>query len=150
MKNLLEVCLIAFALTGIPTLAAAQMSNMPMQHGISVELPTTSQAVALPEADRQDALIVTVDYDGSVYLGTERTDVFGLGEKIASKLADQPEKKLYIKADARSRYADVVSVLERLRAAGVKAIALLTEQHDSRTSGGLEPPKGLEMLLPSP
>lgn len=72
-----------------------------------------------------------------------------MAEKIKG-LSGQTEKKLYIKADARTPYANVVNVLDAMRTAGVEAPNLLTAQQDSSEPGTLVPPKGLEVLVGPP
>jgi biopolymer transport protein ExbD/biopolymer transport protein TolR len=101
-----------------------------MQKGISVELPVTSNAVPIPEADQEDALIVSVTDDGSVYFGVAPISPAALTEKVRDGLSNRTERKLYIKADARTPYANVVKVLDAMRTAGVEAPNLLTAQRD--------------------
>src|SRR5215469_10912446 len=45
-----------------------------LQVGISIQMPVTGNAVPMPEADQQDALVVTVTGDGSPYLGINQVD----------------------------------------------------------------------------
>ncbi len=73
-----------------------------------------------------------------------------MAEKVKSGLPSRTEKKLYIKADARTPYANVVNVLDAVRTAGVEAPNLLTAQRDSSEPGTLVPPKGLEVLVGPP
>jgi biopolymer transport protein TolR len=172
MNHLLEVCLVALTLaTGItPSVAAHSPVTPPensfartwegyeatpataqaMRKGISVELPVTSNAAPMPDADQEDALIVSVTEDGTVYFGVEQIIPAGLAEKVTGGLSNRTEKKLYIKADARTPYANVVKVLDAVRTAGVEAPNLLTARRDSSKPGTLVPPKGLEVLVGPP
>ncbi|MGA2201369.1 MAG: biopolymer transporter ExbD [Terriglobales bacterium] len=154
MNYLLEVCLVALTLaTGIPPSIVTQsqaIAVQAMQKGISVELPVTSNAIPMPDADKEDALIVSVTGDGSVYFGVNPISPAALAEKLKGVLSNRTEKKLYIKADARTPYANVVKVLGALRTAGVEAPNLLTAQPDSSEPGTLVPPKGLEVLIGPP
>ena len=100
MKHLLEVCLIALALA--TTTLFAQDPTIPMQRGISVQLPVTSNAVAVPSADKEDALVVAVTLDGRVYLGTDLISPAELAAKIKTEMATRADKRLYLKADARN------------------------------------------------
>ena len=150
MNHLLEVCLVALTLTTGITPSIAAQSPGAMQKGISVELPLTGNAVPMPDADQEDSLIVSVTADGSVYFGANPISPAALAEKIKGGLSDRTEKKLYIKADARTPYASVVNVLDAMRTAGVEAPNLLTAQQDSSEPGTLVPPKGLEVLVGPP
>ena len=103
--------------------------------GISVELPVTSNAVAMPDADQEDSLIVSVTDNGRVYFGVNPISPAALAEKVKGGMSNRTEKKLYIKADARIPYANVVKVLDAVRAPGVEAPNLLTAQQDSSEPG---------------
>jgi biopolymer transport protein ExbD len=101
----------------------------------------------MPVADQEDALIVSVTDDGSVYFGVNPISPAALAEKVKGGLSNRTEKKLYIKADARTPYANVAKVLDAVRTAGVETPNLLTAQQDSSEPGTLVPPKGLEVLV---
>ena len=73
-----------------------------MQRGITVKLPITTNAVVVPNADRQDALLVTVARDESVYLDVNLTSTSELAEKLRGALSTRTEKTLCIKADERT------------------------------------------------
>ncbi|HMH08013.1 MAG TPA: biopolymer transporter ExbD [Terriglobales bacterium] len=146
MNHLLEVCLISVTLApGITPSVAAQSPAQAMRKGISVELPVTTHAVPMPDADQENSLIVSVTEDGDVYLGVNLIGPAALAEKVKGGLPNRTEK-LYIKADGRTKYANVVKILDAVREAGVEAPNLLTAQRDSSESGTLVPPKGLEVL----
>jgi biopolymer transport protein ExbD len=154
MNYLLEVCLVALALIASitpPVVAQSEaQAHPPLQKGISVGLPVTSNAVPLPDADREDAFIVTVTDSGSVYLGIGLTTPAALAEKLRAGLSNRTEKQLYIKVDARTPYASVVKVLDAVRTAGVETPSLLTAQTDSSEPGAVAPPNGFEISLGRP
>jgi biopolymer transport protein ExbD len=145
MNRSLSVSLIALTLAaGASQKIAAQ--SPAMQKGISVELASTSSATATPDADNAGAWIVAVTDNGSVYLGIDPITPAALTDEMESRLRDR-EQKLYIKADARTPYADVMRVLEAAYGAGVAAPTLLTSQQESPAPGTIVPPKGLEVFL---
>lgn len=146
MNRLLEVCLVALAVTTTITPPIAAQSPA-MQKGIRVELPVASNAIPMPDADREDSLVVTVTGDGRVYLGINPISPAALAENVRDSLSSGSKKKLYIKADARTPYANVANVLNALRTAGVEAPNLLTASQDSPEPGTLVPPRGLEVLV---
>ena len=121
-----------------------------MRKGISVELPVTSNAAPMPDADQEDALIVSVTEDGTVYFGVEQISPAGLAERVKGGLSNRTEKKLYIKVDARTPYASVVKALDAVRTAGVETPSLLTAQTDSSEPGAVAPPNGFEISLGRP
>ena len=151
MKHLLEVCLVALTLAGsTPQIAAQPAAGVLKQKGITVDLPPTSNAVAVPDADKEDAVVVTLTRDGSVYLGVNLTSTATLAEEVRSVLSNRTQKTLYIKADSHISFASFVRILDSVRTAGVQGVTLLTTQRDSENPGPVVPPKGLEMLIVTP
>ncbi len=167
MKHMLKVCLVAFTLAkGITPSLTAQTSaradknsfqseagvgsGQKMRKGITVELPMSSHAVPVPQADHEDSLIVTVTYDGKVYFGADPTSATELPEKVKGALSNRVDKTVYVKADARTAYRNLVKVLDSLSTTGVERLTLLTAQRDGEEPGTLVPPKGLEIVVVSP
>jgi len=104
IKHVLGVCLMA---AGMINTMAGQDSTMPVwRPGISVEMATASHAAAIPEADSLDATVVAVTAVGKIYVGTKPVEV--------SALAGLPAPTVYVKADARAPYQQVLTVLEAL------------------------------------
>ena len=155
MKYLLEVCLVSMILSvsGMMPVAAQSMYDptIPvLRKGISVELPRTITAVSLPEADKEDALVLTIKCDGSAYLGTNAISIAEMPEKLRDALSTRGEHTLYLKADAHAPYASLISVLDSLHRAGIEGVTLLTAQSGASTPGTLVPPTGLPMRIVAP
>jgi biopolymer transport protein ExbD len=145
MKRIPEVCLIALTLAA--PIAVAQSESTPsLKPGISVQMVVAGNAASMPAADNEDALVVTVTDSGSVYLGINPFAATALAERVMSDLPGQ-QQKLYIKADARTAYANVVKVLEAAHGAGVTAPVLLTTQSEPAAPGTIAAPRGLEVLV---
>jgi len=107
-----------------------------LQHGVSVDLAKTDNPVQMPDAEREDALVVAITKDGKVFFGADQIEPDQLTSKVKDRLATRADKKVYIKADARTRYGNVVEVVDNVRSAGVDELGLLTEQ---RRSGSFAP-----------
>ena len=103
-----------------------------LQKGQSVELAKTKNPIDMKEADRDDAVLVTVTRDGKLYLGQDKITVDALGIKVNDLLATKLEKKVFVKSDLRAKYGDVVAVVDNIRNAGVDQIGLLTERIDDQ------------------
>ncbi len=83
-------------------------------------------------ADKEDALLVSITRDGKVYFGTEQiTTTDNLTTKVKDRLANKPDKRVYVKADMRTRFGGVVQVVDSVRAAGVDDLGLLTDQREN-------------------
>jgi biopolymer transport protein ExbD len=112
-----------------------------LQKGVSVNLAKTDNPIKMPEADKEDSLIVAVMRDGKIYLNSDVVTPEGLTDQVKDKMANRSDKRIFVKADAGARYGDVVSVVDDVRSAGVDQLGLLTEE---RKQGTLEAPAAAE------
>ena len=150
MNRRLEACLVSLIAAAIPGVMFAHQSGgiVPLQRGVSVQMPVTSNAVAVPNADTEDALVVALTADGTVYLRADRLSTSALAERVSRILSTRKEKTLYIKADARVPYARVVEVIDTVQKSGVEGMTLLTAQPETADQGKkLVAPQGLEMRV---
>jgi biopolymer transport protein TolR len=104
-----------------------------LQKGISVDMAKVNNPEQMPDADKEDALLVSVTRDGKVYFGSEQTTIDNLTTKVKDRLANKMDKRVYVKADMRARFGSVVSVVDSVRAAGVDDLGLLTDQKKTST-----------------
>jgi biopolymer transport protein ExbD len=112
-----------------------------LQKGVSVDMAQTTNPIDMQDADKEDAVLVAVMKDGKVYLGTEQIAPDSLRQRVQDLLENQMNKVVYIKADARARYGNVVDVVDNIRSAGVDQVGLLTEQR--KGAAGTAPPTGV-------
>ena len=149
MNRRLRRSLVSLMLGGLPVAVLAQSgASGPLQRGVSVQLAVTSNAVAVPNADNQNALVVALTADGTAYLGVNRLSTSALADSVKNILSTRNDKTLYIKADARVPYARLVEVIDALRNSGVDGLTLLTAQQDTADQGKrLLTSKGLEMRV---
>ena len=104
-----------------------------LQKTTPVDLAMTNNAHEMKEADKDDAIVVAVTRDGSIFLNNAKVgkdDVTGL---VKDKLTGRLDKTVYVKSDARAKYGDVVAVVDEIRSAGVDSLGLLTERAQSKT-----------------
>jgi biopolymer transport protein ExbD/biopolymer transport protein TolR len=101
----------------------------------------------MADADKEDALLVSIQRDGTVFFGTDKLPPDQLTNKLKDKLSNRSDKRVFIKADARARYGAVVDVVDNVRAAGVDQLGLLTEQHKQGAPG--PPPSATTKSTPS-
>jgi biopolymer transport protein ExbD/biopolymer transport protein TolR len=108
-----------------------------LQKGVSVDMAKVNNPEQMPDADKEDALLVAIQRDGRVFFGTDLINVDDLTQKIRDRLANKTDKRVFIKADARAKFGKVVEVVDNVRSAGVDQLGLLTDQ---KKSGALTPP----------
>ncbi|MFZ0731824.1 MAG: biopolymer transporter ExbD [Candidatus Sulfotelmatobacter sp.] len=104
-----------------------------LQKGISVDMAKVNNPEQMPDADKEDALLVSITRDGKIYFGSQQTTVDSLTEKVKDRLANKADKRVYVKADMRTRFGGVVQVVDAVRAAGVDDLGLLTDQKKMNT-----------------
>ena len=99
-----------------------------LQKGVTVDLAKVNNPQQMPDADKEDALIVAVMRNGDVFFGNDRIQPDQLTNKIKDRIANKVNKTVYLRADARAKYKSVVDVVDNVRAAGVDDLGLLTDQ----------------------
>jgi len=101
-----------------------------------VEMAKTDNPVAMEDADKEDAILIAITRDGSIFLGANKVAADQLTTQVREKLEKKTgDKRVYVKADAHSKYGDVVEVVDNVRSAGVDELGLLTEQRRPTNPG---------------
>lgn len=109
-----------------------------LQKGVTVDKVKTKNPIAMKDADKEDAILVSVTRAGDTYLGSTRMAPDQMPTKIKDMLTNKPEKVVYISADRRAKYERVVTVIDEIRNAGVEELGLITEAMDPGTGGSGE------------
>lgn len=103
----------------------------PMLHpGVLVDLARTTNPATMSDANKPDALIVSVMRDGRMFLGNESVTSEALTQKVRIQIVNRANKAVYVRADARARYGALVNTVDDLRSAGVDQLGLLTEKRE--------------------
>jgi len=110
-----------------------------LQKGISVDMAKVNNPTPMQDADKEDALLVSVMRNGDVFFGSDKIAVDSLTGKVKDRLTNRTNKIVYVKADARAHFGAVVQVVDGVRAAGVDDLGLLTEQRKNTPNA---PPAG--------
>jgi biopolymer transport protein ExbD len=133
MKSLFVACLIAGSLMFV---TAQEQYKPALRQGVSVQMPVARHAVEMRAADEPDATIIAVTADGKVFIGVKPAHL--------DSLSDLSAGTVYLKADARVQYQEILAVLEALRG---KRILLLTAAPGKVETGAFLPPYGVEVKL---
>ncbi|HKT88586.1 MAG TPA: biopolymer transporter ExbD [Candidatus Sulfotelmatobacter sp.] len=116
---------IMFALVGMFLLPATIIVDF---KGPGVDLARVDHTVLMRAASREDALIVAVQRDGKIFFGHDQLIPNQLPARIREAVSQGAERKVYIRADARAKYAAVGEVLEAVQDSGIEKIAFLVDQ----------------------
>jgi biopolymer transport protein ExbD/biopolymer transport protein TolR len=109
-----------------------------LSKGVNVNMVKTHNDIKMQEADREDAVLVAITRDGKVFLspGNKLVQPDQLGGKVKDLQTNRADKTVYIKADARARFASVTDVIDNLRTAGVDSLGLITEEIQEKNKKG--------------
>jgi len=107
-----------------------------LQNKVTIDLAKTDNPTAMPDADKEDAIVVAVTRNGDVYLGQDKVNPAELGAKVRDKLTDKPGKEIFVRADARAKFLDVENAIDDVRTAGIESVGLLTEKRQGPDSAG--------------
>jgi biopolymer transport protein TolR len=102
-----------------------------LQKGTIVEMAKTNNPVQMPDADKEDALLVAVNRDGKVFFDSQIVSPEELTQKVKERVSSRTNKQVFVRADARAHYKWVVDVVDDVRSAGVDQLGLLTEQRQN-------------------
>jgi biopolymer transport protein TolR len=107
-----------------------------LQNKVSVDMAKVTNPTNMPDADKEDAIVVAVTRDGGVFLGQNKVATSELGNKVREKLADKPGKTIFIRADARAQFRAVEDAIDAVREAGVDDVGLLMQKREGNLAGG--------------
>ena len=107
-----------------------------LQNKVAVDMAKVDNPTSMPDADKEDAIVVAITRDGGVFLGQDKIAVTELGNRVRDKLADKPGKTIFIRADARAQYRAVEDAIDAVRTAGVEDVGLLTQKKEGNLAGG--------------
>ncbi len=112
MVDVMLVLLIIFMVTA-PLLVA----------GVPVELPkNTAQPIGQPKKP----IVVTLAADRSLHIRDETVDEASLVPRLAALRASEGDTVVYVRADKKIAYGEVMDLLSRLGASGFQRISLLS------------------------
>jgi biopolymer transport protein ExbD len=110
-----------------------------LSKGLSVELAKVTNPMDMPDADKDDAIIVGISASGDVYLGSTKSDLTQVADQVRDRISNKLDKTVFVKSDGRAKYGDVVKIVDEIRSAGVDNVGLITDKAEQRR---VPPPAG--------
>jgi biopolymer transport protein TolR len=99
-----------------------------MVQGVDVSLPETSRASQL--STEEDQLVITIDKENTVRINDYEVGVEFLQEKLEKIFENRTSRAVFLKADKRIPYGQVVSVMAAAKGAGAEKIGMVTQPAD--------------------
>jgi biopolymer transport protein TolR len=107
-----------------------------LQNKVAVDMAKVENPTPMPDADKEDAIVVAITRDGGVFMGQNKVATSELGAKVRDRLADTPGKQIFIRADARAQFRAVEDAIDAVRTAGVDEVGLLTNKREGPEGAG--------------
>jgi biopolymer transport protein TolR len=106
-----------------------------LQNKVNVDLAKADNPTNMPDADKEDAIVVAITRDGKVYLGQNKIEDAELGPKVRDMLSDKPGKTIFVRADTRAQFRAVEDAIDAVRTAGVDKVGLLVAKREAGSGG---------------
>jgi len=103
-----------------------------LSKGLSVELAKVNNPLDMPDADKDDAVIVGISASGDVYLGSTKSDLSQVADQVRDRISNKLDKTVFVKSDGRAKYGDVVKIVDEIRSAGVDNVGLITDRAEHK------------------
>ena len=99
------------------------MMSMTVHKGIRVDLPGAATA----DLNRRDYFSVTLTAEGRIFVGIEPVDAAELTRRVRRAAREREGLRVFVNASRRVPHGRVVEVLDGIRAGGVTAVSIQTE-----------------------
>jgi biopolymer transport protein ExbD len=113
-----------------------------LSKGVSVDMARVPNPIDLPDADKDDAILVAVTRDGTIYLGSTKVGLEDLQTHVKDALANRVDKTVFVRSDARAKFGQVKAAVDEVRAAGVDNVGLLTQKVEKKGTPSPTPEGG--------
>jgi biopolymer transport protein ExbD len=97
-----------------------------MTQGMHVNLPQARKSTNLSVDPIYVTVPVTFATERRVQIGNDTIGVDALPERVRQALLERQEKSLFVRADGAVAYKDIVFVFDKLKAAGIEKVGLIT------------------------
>jgi biopolymer transport protein ExbD len=107
------------------------ITTTPIVNDLDVDLPSAAKR---PKESKTKVHYVTVESSGQMYLNNLKVDLPELQEKLVALRLDDPEINVVIRGSAKTKYQNVVGVMDVLQQANVGKVNLATEAFPDGTA----------------
>jgi biopolymer transport protein ExbD len=97
-----------------------------MQGGVDVQLPR-AEARPIPA---KEGMVVSVDREGRIFIDETRVSLGDFRMTFGALVQSRKPKSVYLRADRRVPYGEVVKVLAVIRISGISDVGLVAEEEE--------------------
>ena len=100
-----------------------------LQTGITLNLPKARNPLDAPEADSNDAIVISLNRAGQIYRAKTPLTEDQLFDFLRTRFAgsEAQDRAIFLRADTALAYGRVVEIVNGSREAGIDRIGLMTE-----------------------
>jgi biopolymer transport protein TolR len=102
----------------------------------AVDMAKVDNPTSMPDADKEDAIVVAITRDGAVFLGQNKVALSELGGLVRDKLSRQAGEDDLCARGCAGAVRAVEDAIDAVRTAGVDDVGLLTQKKEPGSSGG--------------
>jgi biopolymer transport protein TolR len=128
-KPLAEINVTPFVDVMLVLLIVFMVAAPLMVQGVPVDLPRTSAAKL---AKIRKPMVVTLAPDGALYIRDERVEKGNLVNRLMAMRSDEGDTVVYVRADRKIPYGDVMEILGRVGETGYQRVSLLSQPSPSQ------------------
>ena len=100
------------------------ITTTPIVNDLDVDLPSAAKR---PKDPKSKVNYVTVESTGRMYLGKDEVDLAALQEKLIGLRLEEPDLNVVIRGSGRTKYQQVVNVMDVLQQVNIGKVNLATE-----------------------
>ena len=100
------------------------ITTTPVVNDLDVDLPSAAKRPKDPKAKIN---YVTIESSGRMFLNKEEVDLALLQEKVLGWRVDDPDLNIVIRGSAKTKYQNIIGVMDMMQQANVGKVNLATE-----------------------
>ena len=114
------------------------MAALPLsQKGLDVNLPAETRSPATPTPDLSQ-IVLEYTNDGVLSINKQPVSTQELPERLRTIYEERKDKTMFIVADGKLPYRNIIYVIDSAKGAGVQKVGIVTEAMRKEAQGGAE------------
>lgn len=111
------------------------ITTTPIVNDLDVDLPTAAHR---PKDPKSKVNYVTVQSDGRMFLNRDEVDFAALRDKLVALRLEDPDLNVVVRGSSRTKYQNIVGVMDMLQQANVGKVNLATEPFPDGAAAALK------------
>ena len=107
------------------------ITTTPIVNDLDVDLPLAAKR---PKDPKPTVKYVTVESSGQMYLNKDEVNLASLQDKLLGLRLEEPDLNVVIRGSAKTKYQNIVNVMDVLQQANVGKVNLATEPYPDGTA----------------